>query len=257
MTKKILIISIIIVMILGCIESELQSKMNEVLKNDSRNIGIEVSAYTKGDTLVYDIRSIPQNKSMLDTFRVFLQFAEKTKSKKFNNVELSYKGNTKFKINGDYFQKLGNEYSWQNPVYTIRTFPENLMNTDGSNAYKKWTGGLLGVLKKQMEDFADYHKKWYIEDMIKNGELQDKDIMDMVKDLDNKIADVDVQSDKSIYSPTPIHTEVPMTTIDQIELSYDNGNRDGIAMVWRSVIHYLKDINMLIRLDYMDLDMEI
>jgi len=149
----------------------LQSQMSDVLKGDPRNEGVEVSVhfgnYVNPSILVYDLRSISGTNSMADVFRVFLQFAEKVQSKKFDVVELAFRGKTKFKIRGDYFQTLGKEYSWQNPVYTARTFPENLMNPDGSRAYPKWTGGWLGVAGKQMEDFNDFHKKWYLEDMVK------------------------------------------------------------------------------------------
>jgi len=150
---------------------QLQSQMGDVLKDDSRNNGVEVSVhygnYVNSSILVYDLKSISDTNSMADVFRVFLQFSEKVKSKKFDVVELCFKGKTKFKIKGDYFQMLGEEYSWQNPVYTIRTFPENLINLDGSIAYPEWTGGWLGVAGKQMEDFSDFHKKWYLEDILK------------------------------------------------------------------------------------------
>ena len=150
---------------------QLQSQMNDVLKGDPRNEGIKVSVhfgnYVNPSILVYDLRSISGTNSMADVFRVFLQFAEKMQSKKFDVVELAFRGRTKFKIRGDYFQMLGKEYSWQNPVYIARTFPENLMNPDGSMAYPKWTGGWLGVVEKQMEDFIDFHKKWYLDDMVK------------------------------------------------------------------------------------------
>jgi hypothetical protein len=52
-------------------------------------------------------------------------------------------------------------------VYTVRTFPENLLTPKGSRAYSEWTGGWLGVLGKQTEDFTDFHKKWYLEDVMK------------------------------------------------------------------------------------------
>lgn len=149
---------------------QLQSKMNEVLKQDYRNEGIKISVhyedYINPSTLVYELKSISGTNSMADVFRVFLQFSEKMKSKKFGTIKLAYKGTTKFIIDGRYFQKLGEEYSWQNPIYTMRTFPENLMNPDGSSAYPVWEGGLLGVLKEQTEDFNDFHKKWYLEDML-------------------------------------------------------------------------------------------
>jgi len=150
---------------------QLQSRMNDVLKSDPRNNGVEVSVhfgnYVNPSILVYDLKSISNTNSMADVFRVFLQFSEKVQSKKFDVVELSFRGKTKFKIEGNYFQIVGKEYSWQNPVYTMRNFPENLLNLDGSRAYPEWTGGWLGVLGKQMEDFNDFHKKWYLEDMAK------------------------------------------------------------------------------------------
>lgn len=80
-------------------------------------------------------------------------------------VYLCYKGTPKFTISGSYFSRLGNEYSFQNPVYTMRTFPENLLTKDGLRAYPEWEGGIFGVLERQMQDFNDFHDKWYLDDM--------------------------------------------------------------------------------------------
>ena len=66
-----------------------------------------------------------------------------------------------------YFRELGKEYDFQNPIYTARTFPENVYTLDGEKAFPSWTGGLIGVMGKQMEDFAEFHKQWYINDLIK------------------------------------------------------------------------------------------
>ena len=162
-----------------------QPLMNEVIESDSRNKGIEISVYY-GDNqsiLEYDLKSISNENSIADVFRVFLQFAEKVKSYKFDKVKLAFRKKVKFVINGDYFQKLGEEFSFQNPIYTMRTFPENLMNSDSSKAYSKWTGGWLGVSKKQMEDFNDFHKKWYFSEL--SSELIKTETSDK---LDTKVA---------------------------------------------------------------------
>ena len=175
MNKKLAIIVLIFVLssVIGIYSFnyfQLQHPLNDALEEDYRNEGIEVSVhfgnYVNPSILVYDLKSVSNTKSMADVFRVFLQFAEKMKEKNFDVVELSFRGKTKFKIDGDYFQTLGEEYSWQNPIYTVRTFSENLKNPDGTRAYPKWSGGLLGVAKEQMEDFNDFHKKWYLEDMF-------------------------------------------------------------------------------------------
>lgn len=149
---------------------QLQSKMNKVLNQDSRNKGIVVSVhfnkYVIPSVVVYDLKSISKGNSVADVFRAFLQFANAVKDNNFDTIILSYKGKPKFKIKGDYFKKIGKEYSTQNPIYVIRTFPENVLTLKGENAYSKWTGGILGVFKKQMEDFNDFNHKWYSKDML-------------------------------------------------------------------------------------------
>jgi hypothetical protein len=148
-----------------------QEKLNEANKKDYRNVGIDVMVYYNklydSTILVYDLIKVSSNNSMADVFRLFLQFAEKTKENKFDYLILSHKGKQKFKILGKYFTLIGSEYSWQNPIYTIRTFPENLYLINGLKAYSEWSGGWLGVSLKQMEDFDDFHKQWWINDYVK------------------------------------------------------------------------------------------
>ena len=162
-------ILIALAIIIGVNYSSAQKPIAVVLENDPRNSGIEMSAHYGGyidpDTMVIDLKNVSGDKSPLDVFRVLLQFSNKIKDKKFDWVLLQSKGKTKFKIKGDYFQQLGQEYGRQNPVYTTRTFPENLYTKDGYKAFSVWTGGLLGVLKRQMEDFQEFNRKWFIEDM--------------------------------------------------------------------------------------------
>jgi len=150
---------------------ELQRVMQKTLEGDPRNKGIEAFVYFSNlndpSTLVFDLQKVSGTNSMTDVFRVFLQFAENVQTRKFEHVELAYLGRTKFKLDGGYFQQIGKERSWQNPVYTIRTFPENLKNPDGSRAYPEWTGGWLGVTGKQFEDVNDFHRKWYVDEMFK------------------------------------------------------------------------------------------
>jgi len=170
MKKSIVIIPSFFIVAIGGIYAinytQLQSKMNTVLKEDYRNSGIDVSvhysSYVSSSTLVYDLKTVSGSNSPADVFRVLLQFANRIADKKFNTVELCFKGKAKFKLDGDYFQTIGKEYSLQNPVYTMRTFPENLKFPDGRRAYSEWTGGWLGVAKQQLEDFNDFHKKWYL-----------------------------------------------------------------------------------------------
>jgi hypothetical protein len=152
---------------------ELQGKIRSVVEQNQRNGGVQVLAYYAGlsdpATLIFDLQDVSLEKSMADVFRVFLQSAEKLQEHTFQHVDLAFRGEPKFRMAGDYFTKLGKEYSWQNPVYTIRTFPESILNMDGTRAFPEWTGGLLGVVGKQFDDLTDFHKKWWLDQKLKEA----------------------------------------------------------------------------------------
>lgn len=147
----------------------LYNKMNEVIKADPRNSGISVfphyQYFVNYSVLEYDLRQVDYNKAPADVFRVFLQYSEKMCDKNFDQVVLAYKGKDKFILSGKDFNQVGREYGLQNPIYTIRTFPAKLKTPDGRTPYPGYTGGILGVLKGEMEDFTEFHKEWYIRDM--------------------------------------------------------------------------------------------
>lgn len=119
-----------------------------------------------GDDIVFDVQSVSGEMSMVDMTRMFLKTAEGLKDQKFNRVYLAYQGREKFYLEGAYFQQIGEEREWQNPVYTIRTLPENVRKLDGSPAFETWTGGLLGVMGGQMEDNNSLHKQWWVDDTL-------------------------------------------------------------------------------------------
>ena len=172
--KKIIIIIVFlgagVVAMLTANHLMLSKPLADALKSDSRNSGIHMTAhygnYIIPSVLVLDLRKVSEKNSAADVFRALLQYAETIQKKEFETVNLNCKGKTKFVLKGDYFRRLGKEYDFQNPVYTMRTFPENVYTPDGENAFPSWTGGLIGVAGKQMEDFADFHQQWYIDDLI-------------------------------------------------------------------------------------------
>ena len=147
----------------------LQAKLDRAIEFDHRNVGIDVSVYYRDvfdkSVVVFDLQDVSGSNSRLDVFRVLLDFAEKMQDNYCDTVELAFRGETKFKLDGFYFRTLGRERDFQNPAYTIRTFPENLKAPSGLSAYPEWTGGLIGVLNKQMEDFNDFHDKWYLDEL--------------------------------------------------------------------------------------------
>lgn len=143
--------------------------LKEVLmERDSRNTGLDLKVCKKDKTLIIDMVSIAGDKSRTDVFRYILQAADELKAERFERVEFAYLGNSKFYITGSYFQKLGSEYEWQNAIFTSRTFPENVKNMDGTDAFDSWLGSMFGVLEEQMGSQNKFHDQWYMDELKEN-----------------------------------------------------------------------------------------
>lgn len=135
-------------------------------RNEKLALWVHYQYGLRPGTLVLDLRRFGDDAAMVDIMRALLQSAEAHKKSRFDRVLLAYRGTSKFMLDGDYFQKLGQEFDLQNPVYTLRTFPENVFKLDGSHAYGLWTGGWLGVVGKQMEGVNQFARDWYLNDAL-------------------------------------------------------------------------------------------
>lgn len=136
------------------------------VRADERNANLTMVTHLRygvdPNTAVVDLVSIGDGSSMLDVTRALLQSAHALKDRTFSEVHLAYRGRSRFILPGSDFKQMGEEYGPQNPVYTIRTMPEKLRRPDGSRAFDTWTGGVLGVLGRQMEDVKALHMEWYL-----------------------------------------------------------------------------------------------
>lgn len=142
--------------------------LQRVLSTDPRNEVVRAQAHF-GDwidpkTLVFGLTGVTANATRMDVFRAFLQYAEAMKDRDFTRVILAARGTSKFTLDGSYFRELGKEYSRQNPMYTIRTFPTHLVAMDGSKPFSEYEGGILAVLQKEMDRFTDFSDRWYVKD---------------------------------------------------------------------------------------------
>lgn len=148
------------------------SPASQSIKNDDRNKNLTVWVYHQfalnPNIVVFDLRSINGEASALDVTRSLFQGAEALKDKSFDKVILSYKGREKFYLEGPFFKNLGMEFGTQNPVYTLRTLPENVRNLDGTHPYGTWSGGWLGIVGKQMEDLKQFSHDWFLTDYMRN-----------------------------------------------------------------------------------------
>lgn len=138
---------------------------------EESNAKVEVYRRTAigGSDIVFNVVSVTGEVSMADMMRMMLKSAEALKDRDFGRVYLASRGSEKFYLDGAYFKQLGEESLTQNPIYTVRTMPENVYSLDGAKAFGEWTGGLFAVVGKQMEEVAEFHRKWWLEDNMKGS----------------------------------------------------------------------------------------
>jgi len=158
------LVVVAIVLVQGYAYFTLKAPLAKVLRSDSRNQGIAASAYFRHHipvgTIVLDVDSVGPGMRPVDILRVILQFAETQEHASYEWVILASGGRERFKMRGAYFRKLGAEYEFQNPLYTMRTMPENLYRMDGRPAFPEWEGGALAVMGEQMKNFSEFIGEW-------------------------------------------------------------------------------------------------
>jgi hypothetical protein len=88
----------------------------------------------------------------------FLEFAKKLKSKRYSRVDLSYRGTTKFSIDGASFTRLGEEYAKRNFDYVLYSFPRLFRSADGVAAAPKGT--------TERDALLEFHRQWYGQDQL-------------------------------------------------------------------------------------------
>jgi len=150
----------------------LSSEKKIILEKDSRNKSVDFNLFSEGEKLRFCVNGLQSEASTMDVFRIFLHSAELLKDKEYEKVELCFRGKTKFTLSGENFKIIGVDFPDQNPMYTIRTFPEKLLLPDGERAYKEHRGGVLYLVRVQMEDFQDLNGKWYMNEIVE--EIQNK-----------------------------------------------------------------------------------
>jgi hypothetical protein len=136
------------------------------LSQDPRNEGFKISVHRQyrviPRSLVIDLRSV-ESASPVDLIRSVFVSADvlQKRGSEFERVYLARRGKIVFMMEGAAFDEIGAEYgAGQNPVYLVRTFPEKLHHPDGNAAFGQWTGGIFGVLGKQMEDVTTAIEQW-------------------------------------------------------------------------------------------------
>lgn len=138
----------------------LQEPMDQVLKNNASFQGMEVSAHYKywvvPGVVEYNLEGVTVRQTPIDVHTALLEFAKKLKAKRYSRIDLSYRGVTKFSIDGASFQRLGQEYARANFDYVLYKFPKLLKaGSDAPMAHASDRDALL-----------QFHRRWYGDDSM-------------------------------------------------------------------------------------------
>jgi hypothetical protein len=138
----------------------LQEPMNQVLKENSAFSGMHVSAhyeyYMVPGVVVYDLKQVSVRQTPIEVHTAFLEFAKKLKNKRYSRIDLSYRGTTKFQIDGASFSRLGTEYAKRNFDYVLYTFPR-LFHSVGTQK---------PASTSDHDALVEFHRQWYGEDAL-------------------------------------------------------------------------------------------
>ena len=133
----------------------LQEPVNDVLKENAAFNGMAVSAHYEywvvPSVVVYDLRGISFRQAPIDVHTAFLEFAKRMRAKRYSQIQLSYRGVTKYSIDGASFQRLGAEYAKRNFAFVLYQFPR-LFRSVGPP--EKEPGGDRDAL-------IEFHRHWY------------------------------------------------------------------------------------------------
>ncbi|HVG24351.1 MAG TPA: hypothetical protein VND45_09380 [Thermoanaerobaculia bacterium] len=140
----------------------LQEPVNDILRENSALSGMKVSAHYQywviPGVVVYDLEELSLRQTPIDVHTAFLEFAKKLKSKRYSRVDLSYRGTTKFSIDGASFTRLGEEYAKRNFDYVLYSFPRLFRSADGVAAAPKGT--------TERDALLEFHRQWYGQDQL-------------------------------------------------------------------------------------------
>jgi hypothetical protein len=158
-----------VVIIWGLNRVFINGPLQRVVQNDPRNHSVQATAHWRWwvdpNVVIFDIQGLTGSASRIDVFRVFSQFAEAMKDRRYSRVILASQGQSKFILDGMYFQELGNQYSTEKPMYIMREFPTWVSTASGNHPFHEPNGGLLVMLADTVQQFTELSNEWYWNDL--------------------------------------------------------------------------------------------
>jgi hypothetical protein len=108
--------------------------------------------------VVYDLRELSFRQTPIDVHTAFLEFAKKLRERRYQRIELSYRGTAKFEIDGSSFRRLGEEYAKRNFDYVLYKFPRLFHSSKPGRA--------LNMHGSDRDALLQFHREWYGNDQL-------------------------------------------------------------------------------------------
>jgi hypothetical protein len=143
----------------------LQQPVDDILAGNSAFSGMEVSAHYQywivPGVVVYDLKSLSVEQTPIDVHTAFLEFARTLKEKRYSRVDLSWRGTTKFSMDGASFTRIGEEYAKRNFEFVLYSFPRLLRAAGGTTP--------IDESSNDRDALLEFHRRWYGNDLLTNG----------------------------------------------------------------------------------------
>lgn len=140
----------------------LQQPVDDIVSENAALRGMKVSAHYQywviPGVVVYDLEELSFRQTPIDVHTAFLEFAKKMKEKRYSRVDLSYRGQTRFSIDGASFARLGEEYSKRNFDYVLYSFPRLFRAAEGTSPLPAGT--------TERDALMEFHRRWYGQDQL-------------------------------------------------------------------------------------------
>jgi hypothetical protein len=140
----------------------LQEPMNQVLRENSAFNGMQVSTHYEywvvPGVVVYDLRELSFRQTPIDVHTALLEYAKRLRDRRYSKIELSYRGVTKFEIDGKSFRRLGEEYAKRNFDFVLYSFPRLFHPVTHATTVPPGDSDRDALLQ--------FHREWYGEDQM-------------------------------------------------------------------------------------------
>lgn len=116
--------------------------------------------YTAAGNIVFDVRACKGDSRLIDPLHLLMQFGYKIKDTPIAYLSIASGGEEVYRLEKSDLDELARQYELGARIWAFDHWPERLKKPTGERAFESWSGGLLGVMKGQMEDLNEALRAW-------------------------------------------------------------------------------------------------